>query len=244
MPRTADRDAPRRLVFSNANAITVVPWDEEPLHRTLLASPLTRIYEARLAPGQATLFHSHTADHTAYVVAAPPGGATVINEVAVAGADPPQGETMRVTAGDTFSFCCRDGALIHRISVPAGEGAGPHFVGVEVKPRVQGGAGAAPAPSLPPPFETTVDGDTFFIAKLKLAPGASMPPFPAPTTPAVVVVVAAPSAGVSGSGAVVGAGREPGGFALWEGGDGGGGETWSVANEGGSEYEVGVVVWK
>lgn len=240
MPRTS---APRRLVFSNAHAVTVVPWDEEPLHKQLLACAATRVYEARLRPGQTTLFHSHDADHTAYVVAAPPGGATVLNEVATGGdgADPPSPQTMTVTAGDTFSFCCRDGVLVHRISVPADQPAGPHFVGVEVHARAARDRGAPPTPFLPPPFETTVDADTFFVCKLTLAPGASVAPFPGPAAPAVAVIVTAPAAGVTGAGPIVDAGTASGGFALWEGG---GGAEWSVRNGGDGVLECGVVVWK
>lgn len=100
MPRVA----PRRLVFSNASSVTVVPWDEEPLHRALLTNRTTHVYEARLSPGQATLFHSHTADHTTYVTVGPPSRqpVTVHNEVAVADALPPSPVDITFTKGDLF----------------------------------------------------------------------------------------------------------------------------------------------
>ena len=127
---------------------------------------------------------------------------------------------------------------MHRVVVPADADEGPHFVGVEVHPRPVRG----PAPALPPQLVTEVDQDTFITAKLVLQPGESLPPFDAPTTPAVIVVIEGGS-GVTGSGPLADlGGSDPGTFRYWSEEDGG---QWSVANgEGGGVFEVAVVVWK
>lgn len=239
----APRAARRRVEFTNAPAVDVVPWIEEPLHTALLVNEHnthTRVYSAALKPGDVTLFHSHAAN-TAYVVVSPPGSAIVINEVVKQGAAGPEPPAeLSFGSGDCFVFPCADGApLVHRLKVPAGQAnGGPHFVGVEVLEAGGGGGATATASDFPAPFVSAGVAERWcFILRITLASGQSVE-LPGPATPCVAVVVR-PGA-VAGAGPLASlAGKPPGAIAFWSGE----GEAWSATNEGGAEFEAALVVW-
>ena len=233
----------RRVAFTNAPPVEFVPWIDEPMHTALLTNAHARVYEAALAPGAVTLFHSHAAN-TAYVVVRPADGATVINEIVkdgAAGPDPPA--TLTVRSADCFCFPCADAGApwVHRLRVPIdAAGGGPHFIGVEVlEPGGGGGATAAPG-DFPAQFVAAgVAERSFFMVRLTLAPGGSVGPFSGPSTPCVVVVVRSGALDATGPFAAL-AGQPPGAVAFWPGS----GDSWSATNTGGAgEFEAALVVW-
>lgn len=132
----------RRLKLSDGTELMVVPWEEEPLHRSLKRTNWCIVYEARLPPGATTLWHFHSRN-TVYACIhdgsekGKPVVSTAVNDLEDGLKDPVEFEVAR---GDSFCMWHADKTFMHQVHSHPSNLSTTIFLGVEALrfPSVRG----------------------------------------------------------------------------------------------------------
>lgn len=156
----------------------VVPITAEPDHKIRFDNGKVRMYEVRLAKGQATLMHEHRADSFSVIfrdtrISIEPLGGAATSSVFSAG---------RVGFASTA-----EGAYSHR--VVASEDTGFHVIALELMTPAPDPA-ASLDPRAEPSFELVLDNPRGRAYRIRLGPGESTGPYLRPGSTAVFAVSA------------------------------------------------------
>lgn len=156
------------MIFSNvvlllltASADSPLPIEEDPRHRLEFRNEFVRVFDVRIGPGDATLFHTHVHDGVGLKLS----DARIRDEVLDGKA-----EVITVARG-TVNFSHRPGPLNHRV---INIGTTPFLnTFVEILP-ISGSRSTTPLPALAPGHELVLENERVRVARRVLAPEQSI----------------------------------------------------------------------
>jgi quercetin dioxygenase-like cupin family protein len=149
---------PAMLVASQTSNVTSVPVEEEPLHKVVFKNDAVTVMHVTLAPGQTTLFHSHTHDRVAIALSATTIAQQKINE--------PEGPSTPTKPGDISALTLTEASYTHRVH---NVGTAPYEV-LDIEP--------AQRPITPSPdvaAAVAAENPSARVYNWILAPGATSP---------------------------------------------------------------------
>jgi quercetin dioxygenase-like cupin family protein len=149
---------PAILAASQTSNVTSVPVEEEPLHKVVFKNDAVTVMHVLLAPGQTTLFHSHTHDRVAIDLSATTIAQQKINE--------PEGPSSATKPGNISALTLTEASYTHRVH---NVGTTPYEV-LDVEP--------ARRPTTPSPdvaAAIAAENPSARVYNWILAPGATSP---------------------------------------------------------------------
>lgn len=211
------------LLFSQAGQ-KVVPVGDEPRHRTVFSNQYVRVIDATVAPGDTTLFHTHTEDNVPVAIS----GSRMRTEIL-------DGKTSESTV-ESGNIWFAKGAYTHRIT-NIGQTT-LRFIDAEVL-ATPGTAASIPVLDKVPGLTMEIDNERVRVYRVKLGPGQSTGLYSHATAGLTVAITAGRIAVASSDGSQRVTDIRPGEFS-WRGGA----EAHSIQNLGDSLYEAVEIEWK
>ena len=146
------------LAPQQTSNVTSVPVEDEPLHKVVFKNDVVTVIHVLLAPGQTTLFHSHTHDRIAIDLSSAAITQQKINE--------PETAPTQTKPGNISSLTLTEASYTHRVH---NTGTTPYEV-LDIEPAQRP---ASPSPDVAAPV--AAENPSAGVYNWVLAPGATTP---------------------------------------------------------------------